>query len=264
MKLTLMIEGSADVIASILANLPDGASVAAGSVGNAPTISTGISGVASPAPLVTAPTPIASPAAPLADEGDDDDGPAAINAPDRDSAGLPWDERIHSGNKATKADGTWKRRRGIDDALVTQVEAELRGATPAPAPMAAPTIPLASPPPMAPMAAPAPMPIAAPVPAPVVQPIAAPVMVTPLAPEPIPAPAPAPAPTAAPVTDFPGFIAKLGELSTAGKVDANYLVDLTQRVATAWNRTLNAITDIGAHPDMIPYVVQTMQNEGRW
>lgn len=261
MKLTLMIEGSADVIASILANLPDGASVAAGSTGNAPTTSTETFGGASPAPLVTAPMPIASPAAFPAD--DDDDGPAATDAPDRDSAGLPWDERIHSGNKATKADGTWKRRRNIDDALVAQVEAELRGATPSPAPMAAPTIPLASPPPMAPMAAPAPMPIAAPAPAPVVQPIAAPVMVTPLAPEPIPAPAPAPTP-AAPVTDFPGFMAKLGELSTAGKVDANYLVDLTQRVATAWNRTLNAITDIGAHPDMIPYVVQTMQNEGRW
>lgn len=44
-----------------------------------------------------------------------------------DSAGLPWDERIHSSNKALNADGTWRKRRGVTDETVAAVEAELRG-----------------------------------------------------------------------------------------------------------------------------------------
>lgn len=47
-------------------------------------------------------------------------------APDRDAAGLPWDERIHASSKATVADGTWRKKRGVDDATVAAVEAELR------------------------------------------------------------------------------------------------------------------------------------------
>lgn len=48
-------------------------------------------------------------------------------SPDLDSAGLPWDPRIHSGNKAKNADGKWRQRRGLnDDGLVKTVGAELR------------------------------------------------------------------------------------------------------------------------------------------
>lgn len=47
--------------------------------------------------------------------------------PSVDAAGLPWDARIHSESKATVADGTWRKRRGVDPELVKQVEAELRG-----------------------------------------------------------------------------------------------------------------------------------------
>jgi hypothetical protein len=43
-----------------------------------------------------------------------------------DSAGLPWDKRIHSSSKAKVADGTWRKLRGVDEALVVTVEAELR------------------------------------------------------------------------------------------------------------------------------------------
>lgn len=46
--------------------------------------------------------------------------------PEFDSAGLPWDERIHAPSKATNKDGTWRARRGIDPAIVIAVEAELR------------------------------------------------------------------------------------------------------------------------------------------
>lgn len=74
--------------------------------------------------------------------------------PATDKNGLPWDERIHAGTKALNADGTWKKRRGVDDATVAAVTAELTGATPVPEPTPAPT--------PAPQAEPAPTP--APVP----------------------------------------------------------------------------------------------------
>ena len=51
--------------------------------------------------------------------------------PSVDASGLPWDARIHSESKATAADGTWRKRRGVDPELVKQVEAELRGESPA-------------------------------------------------------------------------------------------------------------------------------------
>lgn len=48
----------------------------------------------------------------------------AADAP-RDAAGIAWDERIHTSNKATKQDGTWKRKPGLDDAFYDAVSAEL-------------------------------------------------------------------------------------------------------------------------------------------
>lgn len=46
-------------------------------------------------------------------------------APDFDSAGMPWDERIHASSRATVADGTWRKKRGVSDELVAEVEAEI-------------------------------------------------------------------------------------------------------------------------------------------
>ena len=93
--------------------------------------------------------------------------------PSVDASGLPWDARIHSESKATVADGTWRKRRGVDPELVKQVEAELRGESPAatepsasaptvadtPAPPAPAVVP---PPPAAVPLAPAPTPETAP------------------------------------------------------------------------------------------------------
>lgn len=89
--------------------------------------------------------------------------------PDRDADGLPWDARIHAGTRALVADGTWRKRRGVDEAVVAQVEAELRAlvavqppADPAevfkpadapPPPPPAPPAPVAPPPPPAAAAA---------------------------------------------------------------------------------------------------------------
>jgi len=58
-------------------------------------------------------------------------------APDVDSAGYPWDERIHASSKARIADGTWRLKRGVDDPLVQQIRAEYSK----PALSSAPTIP---------------------------------------------------------------------------------------------------------------------------
>ena len=55
-----------------------------------------------------------------------------------DKHGLPWDGRIHAESKGKLTDGSWRKKRQVDPALVAQVEAELRqvmGAAPA-APLA--------------------------------------------------------------------------------------------------------------------------------
>lgn len=47
-----------------------------------------------------------------------------------DTAGIPWDARIHAGTKTTNKDGTWSRRRNTPDATYDAVMAELKGAAP--------------------------------------------------------------------------------------------------------------------------------------
>lgn len=99
--------------------------------------------VAPPPPANTAPTTttpgVASSAAGASSAG-----------VDLDKHGLPWDGRIHAGTKRKNADGSWTAKRGVDPALVVQVEAELRqvmGATGAPlVHSTAPTVP--TPPPV--------------------------------------------------------------------------------------------------------------------
>ena len=39
-----------------------------------------------------------------------------------DVRGVRWDERIHSSSKGCNDDGTWRRRRGVDPALVAKIE----------------------------------------------------------------------------------------------------------------------------------------------
>jgi hypothetical protein len=49
-----------------------------------------------------------------------------------DSAGVPWDERIHASTKTKVADGTWKKKRGITPAYYDSIVATLKGTTPEP------------------------------------------------------------------------------------------------------------------------------------
>lgn len=101
------------------------------------------------------PTPTPAPVTVTVTNNTDDTETVNDAPPATDKNGLPWDERIHAGTKALNGDGTWKKRRGVDDATVAAVTAELTGAAPQPEPTPEPT------------PAPAPQPETAPTPAPV-------------------------------------------------------------------------------------------------
>ncbi len=66
-----------------------------------------------------------------------------VTTPELDSAGLPWDARIHAGPKRQNADGSWTLKKGVDKELVAQVIEELKGepAATTPATPAAPAKP---------------------------------------------------------------------------------------------------------------------------
>lgn len=74
-----------------------------------------------------------------------------------DSAGIPWDSRIHQTGRSQKKDGSWKIRKGLDEAVVSAVIKELHesglirhvgpSVLPAPARVAVPPPPLGNVPP---------------------------------------------------------------------------------------------------------------------
>lgn len=55
-----------------------------------------------------------------------------------DSAGFPWDHRIHASTKSKIGDGTWKIKPKTDKALIEQVRAEFRQTAAAPLTVAPP------------------------------------------------------------------------------------------------------------------------------
>ena len=69
--------------------------------------------------------------------------PATPSTVVTDSTGLPWDERIHSGSKAKNNNGSWKKRKGVQESEVTKIAAQIRATLPPPpaAPPVAPTPP---------------------------------------------------------------------------------------------------------------------------
>lgn len=72
---------------------------------------------APPAPVIIPPAPPAIPPAPG----------APLTAAERDTAGVPYDARIHNKSRTKKQDGSWKLAKGIDPAVVAAVLAEIRG-----------------------------------------------------------------------------------------------------------------------------------------
>lgn len=143
--------------------------------------------------------------------------PAGVElAKDSTGAMIPWDERIHSGgDKRTKADGSWKLKRGIDAALVQTVEAELRAAMAIPGPNAA-----AEPAPVVASAA------TTPVIVPTVEPVVTPVV----------------QPASGAITTLPAL---MQAATAAGKTPTDM-----QAAATACG--LASVVLLGARPDLIP------------
>lgn len=214
--------------------------------------------------------PSTAPAATDDDETTDTDvAPGTL-----DKNGLPWDDRIHSTPAKLTGKGVWRAKRGVTEALVSQVEAELRARMAQqpqqpPAPVAAPEQP----------AAPQYQPPAPPVPQhqyqpqqpapPVQQP--QPVYQAPVPQPQQPAPvAPPPPPVQSGPLDFNGFMQRvqvlLQQRDASGNplIDANYLASVAARVGQAFNAAVGSITDIAGNQQMIDYAVQVMASEGRW
>lgn len=139
-----------------------------------------------------------------------------------DTRGFPWDERIHSSTRATVADGSWKKKRGVQEFLVASVENDYRAngfgvaqAAPAPAPAAPP-------PPNATQVAPA---------------------------------AP-PAPPAGPTDDGKAAFRELVKLLT-GAVTAQRITQ--QQIAQAVQSVgLGSVPELQNRPDLIPQIKQIL------
>ena len=189
--------------------------------------------------------------------------PAAVAVPNDlglDKEGLPWDERIHSSNQKTKADGTWRARKGVDDDLkaavrqellsnqapvmpsvnaaemVEMIDATVRQAdtpvidTGAQLPTQTPSMPVTSTPVVAAVVSP-PMPVTS---TPVVQ--QAPVVNV-------------AATSAAGPADFNMLLTKIQEGMAAGTVKPDYIAALVAELNVQFGMTMVAITDLmGSQP----------------
>jgi hypothetical protein len=183
---------------------------------------------------------------------------------ERDSDGLPWDERIHSETHKKNADNTWRYRRNLDPVVKATVYAELKAAygqqvslpqqPPAVVTSGVPVPPAPSTVPVAPVAA-APVPVP-PVPAAGVVP-AVPSNVVSLHPAvPVPtapalgvpdAPQPGVVP-AAPVTNFRQLFDKVTKATAAGKITLAQVDEACKAVG------LDSITALAAQPMKVPEV----------
>ena len=188
--------------------------------------------VATPVPAPAAlpmPNPQASPGSAMpttaAPENEDDDqGAPAADATGADADGLPWDERIHAPSKGQNKDGTWRKKKKLEDAFVAGVEAELRSVQRVPVAMpAAPTPP----------------------------------------PETAPAPAAEGIDFHTFMQQLSAQMQKRDETGQP-VINADYLAQATAEISGAWSVPLNAITDIPSNPQMITYAIQVFQRDGKW
>lgn len=159
-----------------------------------------------------------------------------------DSAGLPWDKRIHSSSRAKVADGTWRKLRGVDDALVATVEAELRAVQAIPAPQTHLTPEAQDAAAVAQDAAPAKLPPVPP--APTTTLAAAEELRQHLVPVP---PAP-PTPTPAVPLTFAELMKHVTPMLVAGKLPQNKLLAITAEFG------LPHLAALGARPDLVEAV----------
>lgn len=187
---------------------------------------------APPVPPAPAPTPAASAPVPSGSAGPSNPAPSGATV---DKEGLPWDARIHASTKGMNADGTWRAKRGLNDAnYVAAVKNELRSLMGAPAPALPPV------PPVAAASTPAAAPSLPPLPASTAA--AAP----PLPPSGSPAPVPPAggATDAPPVNEYARFLTEVAQTKTNDEV-------LAAIAALAVPGLTNVMTLAHRH-DMIP------------
>lgn len=240
MKLTLMIEGSPAVIAAVLAALPGGATI----VTSEPELPLTPAPAAQTAVTATEPVTFTEPTANgLAPVDADDNAPADPGAPLVDSAGVPWDARIHASSKGTVADGTWRMKRNVDKAVVDAIMPELLGQQPAAA--VVPPMPV--------------MPVE-PMPMPVAEPAVPPMPVAEPQPEPVAAPV-----TGGPIT-IPEFMQKLSVQMTGpdAPITNEYLAEAVGKFNAAYGTTFVTVNDFFTAPDKLPALVQMITLDGKW
>ncbi len=195
---------------------------------------------------------------------DDDSAPTNVNAPAVDSAGLPHDPRIHSDNKGLNKDGSWRKRRGVNDAMVAAVEAELKARVNITLP---PPHPQFSPP-----SSQVPMPQQQ-----YQQPQYAPPMPDQQMPQQFqqqPQYAPPSQPQfqqqPAATMDFNGFMMHLsGQMQKRDQtgqplITTDYLASIAQRLSAQFQRQFNSITDIASDQNAINAAVAFISGDGRW
>jgi hypothetical protein len=163
-----------------------------------------------------------------------------LSGVDLDSAGLPWDGRIHAESKNKIGNGTWRKKKNVDPALVTEVEARLREL------VAIPPVPAAEEAPAAPA-----------VPAAVMPPVVDPVPAAPAAPvvEPVPA-----APAVAPAAPATVTVADVFKFATAA--EKNGTLNGETRSAALLSLGLNSMVELSTRPDMAAAVIETFKQYG--
>lgn len=185
-----------------------------------------------------------------------------------DSAGMPWDERIHASTKTKNADGKWKKRKGVDDAVTLAVEAELKGGSPAvqqvQAPIASTLDRLEQTMGVSPnVAAPAGFAAPADVPTGVIANAAPAVNVS------APIAAPAPAAVAPPVTqapiarDYKGLMQQISNLFHSKSIDPTYPNTIVQRINSGFGVHINTITDVANDARYVDYAWQCLEVDGK-
>lgn len=187
--------------------------------------------------------PAAPPTAPPAASGE------------RDSKGMPWDGRIHASSKAKVADGSWRYKRGVDDAVIAPIEAEIRATLAAPAVAvggAAPAFgahPFQQPEQPAPVVAP---PAAAPVVAAVPAAPVAPVAAAPVAPPPPAAPVAVPVAPATAMT-YETLMAALPPKIVSGELTAAQMQEACEQYGVA------SIAALSQRPDLVPFIAAALK-----
>lgn len=153
--------------------------------------------------------------------------------PETDAEGLPWDERIHSSNQKTKADGSWHRKKGITDDYFEEIKAELMGT---------------------------PIEQAQQAPAQVVEQTQAFTPPVPATPETV-VPSPALAPVAQP-NDFNSILARIQNAFATGRATMTLMPDLVAEINQRGNVQMGSVTDMVGNQNLIDIAAQVLTEKG--